>query len=185
MPNQKMTNFHYLDIRVVTPEGMSMHELRNDVVSRLHDIFADAPKHSFALAFPEYQGKLLGEAIRVFGRDRALMDKLSIQLQHHFFFRDYTNVSSINTVPDDFNGPYVSYERFRVPNRNSNKGNPHRREKQLLQSKQLPHLTVTSNSNKKTFLIPILITEVNGDTTFTPNGYGLGSRTNKIALPFF
>lgn len=187
MPNQKMTDFHYIDIRVVTPEGMSMPELCNDVVSRLHDIFADAPKYSFALAFPEHRNKFLGEVIRVFGQDRALMNTLLIQLQHHFFFRDYTDVSSINTVPDDFNGPYVSYERFRVPGFKSNEGKPHRRETRLLQAKQLPHLKVTSNSNKKTYLIPLLITEVDGDVanTFTPNGYGLGSTTNKVALPYF
>ncbi|PSU36278.1 type I-F CRISPR-associated endoribonuclease Cas6/Csy4 [Photobacterium lutimaris] len=180
----KKTNFHYIDIRVVTPEEMSVPELRNDVVSRLHDIFADAPKHSFALAFPEYRGQFLGDIIRVFGIDRVLMDMLLTQMQHHFFFRDYTDVSPINTVPEDFKGPYVSYERYRVPNLRSNEGKPHRREKRLLKAKQLPHLKVTSNGNKKTFLIPILMIEVDGKTPFTPNGYGLGSSANKIALPY-
>lgn len=180
--------FYFLDMHVLTQDEMPLVEVRNTVYSRLHDIFADAPKHSFAVAFPELRDKFLGEHIRIFAKNEAIISQLHQQLCSHFFFRDYTKLTEIQQVPEDFDGPFVSYQRFRVPNKNASANHAERRQRRLRQAKQLPFLKVRSNSTKKEFLLPILAKSIgvaDVQQNFKPNGYGIGSSENIVSLPHF
>lgn len=178
-----MIGFHYIDLKLVPTEEMATGTLLNQSIQRLHSCLADYKGH-YAVAFPQAKKGYLGSIIRLFTLSRENILASEHALSRHFFFRDYCIRGPARPVPQGFSGSWVSYSRFRIPSKKSDRNNSGLHERRLQQAQALPFLYLSSQSTGSRFMLRIKIERREKPVgEFSPNAYGLGSTQNPVFLP--
>lgn len=181
----------YTDVRLRAGTGFLIPVLAGQVVQTLHTVIARHP-NQFALAFPKSKGGELptpGQCIRVFATDLAFLEGLINALEDSPFF-SATVIEKVRDVPENWAGPWVSYERFRIPSRRG-KGTPEQlskrqrlRHKRLEESRTLPFLKIHSGSTGQRVVLTFSTrTSSNCDGGGEPDAYGLSRPETTVWLP--
>ena len=110
----------YLDITLLTDDVVGIHFLWEKVFHQLHFALVENKTSEglspFGVTFPEYHSEKhrLGKKLRIFARDKTLLEQLAIQ---HWFERlsDYVHITSVREVPEVVSG-YVQFYPVRVKN---------------------------------------------------------------------
>lgn len=152
------------------------------LVSGLHKIFHGSPGE-FAIAFPKMRtGDLRhpGRKVRVFAETLENLDKLRGPLEKNGLLEEFEIVQT-KSVPVDFNGEWVEYRRYRIPNNRS------RLEKCRLyrfsEAESWPYLRMLSKSTGHLFSLHIARMESSGPSDCLPDSYGLSVSDRPFALP--
>ena len=177
-----MTTWHYVDISLHPDEDMSKGSKLNKAMQVLHSFIKEGG--GIALAFPDQRGGYIGDVIRLFFNDEMRAKGVHSRIVQHFFFRDYARVSDITFIDNDSCNSYVSYTRYRIPSKKSDRNNSGLWQRRFDQAQALPFFYITSASSKQAFMLRIKATKLDaGGEGFSPNGYGLGSTNNPVILP--
>lgn len=189
---------YYADIRLA---GKFLPYNASRVIRRLHELIAQHPD-TYALTFPHMKtGNLSGElpeignVVRVFASNREAvdlaLDHLEIGLNGKESSSHGLQVGRVRPVPDNHDGAWVSYQRFRIPARRG-KSEQHQekrsrlRMKRLQEAKLLPYFILDSASTRQTF--SLIVNPVWRDTKPDHSvehcdGYGLSSNEHPVWLP--
>ncbi|HRF54684.1 MAG TPA: type I-F CRISPR-associated endoribonuclease Cas6/Csy4 [Aquimonas sp.] len=176
----------YLDIRVHGGADSDLQPavLRGRLLGILHGCFRQLPQ-PFAIALPNQRNGL-----RVFASERTHFDALVSALQGHRWIRDYAHIGYPLQVPVDFAGPWIGYQRFRIPtvksDRHAEAGRSALRDRRLQEAQQrgLEYFHLHSASNQQRFVLAVEArAHTAPGTHFKPNSYGFGSTDNPCVLP--
>lgn len=154
------------------------------VFGALHGVMRQMPG-KFAVAFPE--GKGFFRVIRVFASNREDIESMANALSASAAARDYSILGFPRFVPQPYTGPWVSYRRYRIPTRKSDRkpGAPCRlRRLNYAEQQDLPYLIVRSTSTGQTFGLKFEVSKASpsfGDSQ--PDSYGLARRTQAFSVP--
>lgn len=153
------------------------------LVSILHGIFREYPGR-FALAFPRMQTgehRHPGHVVRLFASSRDDLDIVHKALEENDRIAKYVRTGYPKKVPDDFNGPWVEFRRYRIP------GNGSRllqcRSYRLKAGENLPFLRLMSKGNRNVFSFHIERREGKRPATCQPDSYGFSVPSRAFALP--
>lgn len=153
------------------------------LVAILHGVFRNHPGR-FALAFPRMKtGDLRhpGHVLRVFAESRDDLDIIVDSLRKNERIAGYIRVNYPRRVPDDFDGPWKEYRRYRIP------GNGSRLEQcrdwRLKHAGSLPFLRLRSKGNGHIFSFHIEEREGGRTDDCRPDSYGLSVPSRAFALP--
>ncbi len=174
---------YYFDLIIDEVEEMAMPVLMNQALSVVHGgIKSSVDK--IAIAFPDIKGKKLGRNVRLFAQSFSALDAIKESIRSHFFIRDYTSYSTVHEVDDNFDGPWCSYQRFRIPTNKSLREGSELKNKRIRLAKGLPFIVYKSLSNGNTFKMRVKTVRHNSyNGNFIPNGYGLSGSDNPVLLP--
>lgn len=154
------------------------------VFGALHGVMRRMPG-KFAVAFPE--GKGFFGVIRVFASSREDIESMAEALTAYPSVRDYSILGFPRFVPQPYTGPWVSYHRYRIPTRKSDRkpGAPCRlRRLKHAEEQDLPYLMVRSASTGQAFGLRFEVSKASpsvGDVQ--PDSYGLARRTHAFSVP--
>lgn len=183
-----MTPKEYFDIEVRGASSSGKGRIPAlPVVTRLvfilHGIFRKYPDR-FALAFPRMQtGELRhpGHVVRLFAGSRDDLDIVHNALEENDRIAGYVRTNYQKKVPDNFNGPWKEFRRYRIP------GNSSRllqcRDYRLKASENLPFLRLMSKGNRNVFSFHIEQREGERPETCQPDSYGFSVPSRAFALP--
>ena len=139
----------------------------------------------FALALPDGRGFMA--VLRVFADTREELDGLAEALQDSPMVRDYAVVGYPKRVPEDFDGPWLQYRRYRIPTRRADRkeGAPCRQRRiAFAEAQGLPYLLVHSASTEQSFGLRVCVLEGAPNTLpCAPDGYGLARSSAPFSLP--
>ncbi|HQT42538.1 MAG TPA: type I-F CRISPR-associated endoribonuclease Cas6/Csy4 [Halothiobacillus sp.] len=194
---------HYADIEL---SGKSIPAIAAKVVQRLHP-FMSEHKDTYALAFPGIRVGMesgeqprIGGCVRLFANSREAieqaLDHLEIGIVSGSDFvtekqlSPLIHIGRVRKVPDDYDGTWVTYHRFRIPSRRG-KSEQHQekrlklRSRRLQESRVLPYLILQSASTRQTFSLIIQSQEHKVGTGITGilDGYGFSSKEAPVYLP--
>lgn len=171
--------FMDLDIRC---SGVQIPVACGRVMHVLHGAFRQMPD-KFAIAFPA-EGSIFS-TMRVFAS--SIEDLLALQaaVEMHESFEDHAHPRAVKAVPGDFTGEWVSYVRFRIPTRKSDRheGAPLRL-RRMREADDLPYLRLHSRSSRTSFSLhfnPAVVNKPEGECL--PDSYGLSTTTKVFGLP--
>jgi hypothetical protein len=127
--------------------------------------------------------------LRVFAEYSSLL-KLREHILNHHVIRDYTRVCEARPVPQEFEGGWTSYRRYRIPtvkqDRNAENGCSLLHDRRQKEAERMPAIYVRS-SGGSSWLMPIQMVRVTKPSVdgsmFAPNGYGLATTERPFALP--
>lgn len=153
------------------------------LVGVLHGIIRDHPG-KIALALPRMKtGELRhpGHVVRVFAESQVDLDVVVDALTANERIHGYVSFGYPKKVPDNFNGPWKEYRRYRIP------GNGSRLEKcrdyRLQAADKLPFFRSASKSNGHAFSLHINCLDGSPSMDCRPDSYGLSVATRPFALP--
>lgn len=153
------------------------------VLRVLHGAFRRTPGH-YALALPDYPRGF--SRLRVFAETRDALDALVAATETHAALADYGQFSYPKNVAADFAGPWVSYRRYRIPTRNTERkpdGTVRLRRMQEADASRLPYFSIRSESNGQTWRLYIEAHDVEAGGTAEPDSYGLAIASRPFGLP--
>ena len=113
----------YVDLRILPSGGDARAPGVDPRASGL--VFGAVHRHMrahpgrFALALPDGRGFMA--VLRVFADTREELDGLAEALQDSPLVRDYAVVGYPKRVPEDFDGPWLQYRRYRIPTRRADR----------------------------------------------------------------
>jgi len=175
----------YMDIEIQKKERSvekSALLLVSRLVSTLHKAFHDSPGQ-FAIAFPKMKtGDLRhpGRKVRVFSDTHEKLSGLRDSLEHSDLLEAF-QINPTQSVPADFDGEWVEYRRYRIPNTRS------RLEKcrfyRLIEAENWPYLRILSKSTGHLFSLHIARMESSGPSECFPDSYGLSVSDRPFSLP--
>jgi len=176
----------YLDIdtRGAEDAGVSPPLMRGRLLSILHGCFQKQPGR-YAVALTNHPGTL-----RVFTTDRSEFDALVEAMSPSPWIRDYARIGYPRTVPDNFQGPWVSFRRFRIPTVRSDRdavdGTSALRDRRITEAraKRMEYFHLQSRSTTQNFVLIVERVPCDGDIgRFKPDSYGFSTTSNTFALP--
>lgn len=181
----------YTDIRIIPHQGCGIPDIAGMLIDRLHRCFAKSTI-SFALAFPGWeQGEVpkLGDRLRIFCESGSDLDGILDEVEQDGRLYGFIHLGRSKSVPDDFKGNWVTFERFRIRQRNCTREDlkehhAKRRLEQIGISSTLPWIRVRSQSTGQDFSISIR--KQKHQSRGAPgraNSYGLSRESNKVFLP--
>jgi len=190
----------YSDIRIksgatIGEGGISTLPVATRLFSALHGIFYRYPG-KFALAFPlmkEKEHRHPGHIFRVFFASEEDWSIVFGELDKNeqIGSRIFMSKNPVR-VPENFDGPWIEYRRFRVPGRKSTRirGNaspdiksPVVREKRLELAENLPFFVTKSRSTGQVFSLHIMKILSSRKDPGSPDGFGLSTHANSFSLP--
>lgn len=184
----------YVDIILDGASGeISYPVIANQVLSVLHGAFKALDK-VFALSLPNcLPGKKtsIGNRLRVFSTSEESLKTLLAAIEDHFIVRDYCAFKKIQGVPEDFNGPWVEYRRFRPSNKNADRNNGdesislRERRMQDARERRLPYFILRSQSNLQGFSLIVEPRKFAQDQSVevAPDKYGLSVSSRSFGVP--
>lgn len=149
----------------------------------LHGVFSSHPGQ-YALALPDYPRSF--PRLRIFAASRGDLDQLVAATETHRTLSMIGRFAYPKTVPEDFAGPWISYRRYRIPSRKSERnpdGNLRLRRIQAADSSELPYFTLQSQSNRQAWRLYVQAQTVAAAEPAQPDAYGLASASRPFALP--
>lgn len=174
---------HYIEVSLLPHEEFSISVALNQTMQELHSLIRDYRGH-VAFAFPELKGVNIGRCIRLFSESVDTLMIILAKLKKHFYFRDYCLVTEIKTVPENYDGTFVSYTRFRIPTEKSDRNKSGLHDRRKNEAQNMPFFHLTSSSTKQAFMLRFMVDHSKSYSgEFIPNGYGLGSSMAKVLLP--
>jgi hypothetical protein len=177
----------YLDIEISFPsfreEGSPNIATRASIVMGvLHGAFKRMPGR-FAVAFPATS---FFKIIRVFADNRDELDSLQQAIEDHEAVKQTARLKSHRIVPAGFNGPWVTYARYRIPTRKADRTPAAqlraRRIRKAL-DEQLPYFQLASKSQGTSFSLHVTTSEAAELLPGDPDSYGLATASNLFSLP--
>ncbi|MFM2056633.1 MAG: hypothetical protein RLY71_1018 [Pseudomonadota bacterium] len=139
----------------------------------------------FALALPEGRGFMA--VLRVFADTRDELDALAEALHAVPTVRDYAVIGYPQRVPEDFDGAWLQYRRYRIPTRRADRedGAPCRaRRIEFAESQRLPYLLVHSASTGQSFGLRVCVLAGTPNAQpCAPDSYGLARSSAPFSLP--
>jgi CRISPR-associated endoribonuclease Cas6/Csy4 subtype I-F len=154
------------------------------VLSILHGCFRRHPGE-LAIALPCYDHTEQPlNTLRVFSETTDKLEWLVDHVSKHPKIRDYTRIINIKHVPEDWDGEWVEFRRFRVPTRKA--GVERLRAKRQAMAKDLPYFNLHSQSSGCVFNLFIEKIKIPKDQLTsggTPDSYGLSRLSNRVILP--
>ncbi len=178
---------HFIDIQIIrlgNSEDMSSPALRGRLLSILHSLFRQNPG-TYALAIPSGR-----QSLRIFATEAPELESLRANLSSMPWIRDYARIGDVAAVPQEFKGPWVSYQRYRIPtvksDRNAVDGISKLRDRRLQSAFDAgnDYFNIYSGSTKQRFtLIVRSLIGIPIKSDVVPNSYGLGSTENPVFLP--
>lgn len=179
---------HYVTIDIPGNEkggGLPRPVVAGAILRVLHGAFRRHPG-KYALALPG-KDKNLFNCIRVFSQTRGDLDLLVDAIVDNPAIRDYGHIGYPRAVPENFDGPWKRYSRFRIPTRKADRDPDHalrtRRIAQADENKQ-PFFILSSVSTGQRFGLYVQIgpaTDHQGECM--PDSYGLSVASRPFALP--
>ncbi len=178
----------YFDIEAIAGSddtGMSPPLLRGRMLTILHPLLAAKP-HTYALALPSGRSGVL----RIFATARAELDELVTGLRQNAWVRDYTRLGYPAEVPEDYDGPWVAFRRYRVPSLRSDRktgeehGRLRQRRMQCVAKEKMDYFILRSASTGQRFSLAVRQEPgqaPQGDCL--PNSYGLCGQENLFCVP--
>ena len=177
---------HYVDFQMIAGDDtLSLPVVTNAVYAVLHGAFRQLEKHRFALALPKAGKTGVGDVLRIFSSDRDSLDALVEAVSNHTTVRDYSKILYPRAIPENYQGDWVVFRRFRIPNRNADRKEDQAlngRKKHEAEKRRLPYFNIKSRSTQKFFRLYVDVKSsqpVEGE----PDSYGLSRAENPIALP--
>jgi hypothetical protein len=151
--------------------------------SALHGQLRQDPGR-FVLALPRLrtgQDRHPGNVVRIFAETSDCLAGVVSQLANNERLQGYVRYGLARTVPENFDGPWIEYRRYRIP------GNRSRLEKcrnyRLEQAEAFPFIRATSKSNRQAFSLHICTIPGKRSEWCAPDSYGLSLPTRPFALP--
>ena len=180
----------YVDItlREQQEKEMSIPVLGNKLMPILHGLFA-RNKGAYALALPGCTPEFIkpSRVFRVFGGSRSDLECLKRILDVDRRIRDYFITKDAREVPDNFDGPWIEYRRYRPSNKNAERkpdGNLRNKRMQFAKEMKLPYFQVRSHSSSRVF--SCIVQPISGSQSseaIEPDSYGLSVVTRSFSLP--
>lgn len=149
----------------------------------LHGVFSSHPGQ-YALALPDYPRSF--PRLRVFAASREDLDQLVAATETHRTLGAIGRFAYPKAVPEDFAGPWISYRRYRIPSRRSERNpdsNLRLRRIQAADRSELPYFTLHSQSNGQAWRLYVEARTVPATEPAQPDAYGLASTSRPFALP--
>ncbi len=153
------------------------------LISLLHSIFRDHPS-KFAMALPGMRtGEMrhTGHIVRVFTENRDDLYFVQDALQQNERIHGYVLYGRHSDVPENFNGEWIEYRRYRIPGTRSRLEKC--REYRMNHADSLPYVRLGSKSTGQAFSLYFELRpgEKTGDCA--PDSYGLSIPTKRFCLP--
>jgi hypothetical protein len=149
----------------------------------LHGILRQDPGLC-ALAFPLLRKgpeRRLGNLVRVFSDSDAKLGRILQLLSENEGLRGHVRYGTPTRVPENFDGAWIEFRRYRIPNRGSRlKQSRHSR---LDTGENIPFLRTTSKNNGHSFSLHIDAVPGTKPEMCIPDSYGLSVTTRSFALP--
>ena len=183
---------HYADIILRSDAGVTIPVIAAQVMRVLHTCFQARPD-TYALAFPEMkfgEDPKLGRVLRLFAGSQSEVEHALDQVENDDRLKPFALIGRIRQVPADYDGGWVTYQRYRIPARRG-KSPTHQekrlrlRAKKLDEARLLPYLILKSTSTQQTFSLIIEqqkhVLALSRDGT--PDVYGLSRKEAPVFLP--
>ncbi|MDP1606306.1 MAG: type I-F CRISPR-associated endoribonuclease Cas6/Csy4 [Rhodocyclaceae bacterium] len=153
------------------------------LISLLHSIFRDHPGR-FAMALPGMrtgENRHPGHVVRVFTENRDDLYLIQDALQQNERIHGYVLYGRHNDVPENFDGEWIEYRRYRIPGTRSRLEKC--REYRIKHADSLPYVRLGSKSTGQAFSLYFELRpgEKTGDCE--PDSYGLSIPTKRFCLP--
>ncbi|WP_153114634.1 type I-F CRISPR-associated endoribonuclease Cas6/Csy4 [Rhodocyclus tenuis] len=153
----------------------------------LHGVFG-LYTGQYALALPDYPRSF--PRLRVFAASREALDRLVTATETHPGFAEgparIGRFAYPKAVPEDFNGPWVSYRRYRIPSRKAERkpeGSLRLRRIQAADEAELPFFALRSQSNGQAWRLYVEAQPASDAGPGEPDAYGLATASRPFALP--
>lgn len=183
---------HYLDFELAegTDTDVSSTVVANQVIKILHGAFREKKGH-YAVSLPCTKPGVrssTGNVLRIFSGSKESLALLIVNIQNHFYIRDYATIHRIESVPDKFSGEWIEYRRFRIStikmDRNDSDGKASRKRLQRASELGLPYFIIQSQSNGHRFSLVIEPRKGNSESiTIEPDSYGFSVSSRPFSLP--
>jgi CRISPR-associated endoribonuclease Cas6/Csy4 subtype I-F len=174
---------HYFEVSLLPHEDYSLSSALNQTNQLLHGLIKGSGGR-IALAFPDLKGGDIGQRIRLFSDSADTLSDILSVMNKHFYFRDYCRVTEVKTVPESYNGTFVSYARFRIPTLKSDRNNSGLHARRKHEAQGLPFFHLASSSTNQSFMLRFSVEYADAYAgEFLPNSYGLGSSMAKVFVP--
>ena len=178
---------HYIDLHVAQSAGPSNTPVLARVFGLVHAV-RQRQGIVLACAFPTMHmghGCHPGNQLRLFGLARDVIDRVADELEAHPFVRDYVRLGRVRPVPENFNGLWTEYRRYRIPGRSSRLTES--RARRIEAGNALPFLHSHSTSNGQAFSIRVMAIShghaLDIADGIAPDSYGLSLPTRSFAVP--
>lgn len=175
---------HYVDFQLgprPSPIGAAQ------ALKVLHGVFSLYPGQ-YALALPDYPRSF--PRLRVFASSREGLDRLVAAGEAAL--QNVGRFAYPKEVPEDFDGPWISYRRYRIPSRKAERkpdGNLRLRRIQAADTAELPYFAIRSQSNGHTWRlyveaqVHVETQPVSTKEPAEPDAYGLTVSSRLFVLP--
>lgn len=154
------------------------------LISVLHGIFRDHPGR-FAMALPNMrsgENRHPGHIVRVFAENRNdLHDYIQSALQQNERIHGYVLYGRHTDVPENFDGGWIEYRRYRIPGNRSRLGKC--REYRMNHADNLPYVRLGSKSTGQAFSLYLEARPGEKTEECEPDSYGLSIPTRRFCLP--
>ena len=170
----------YVDIKL---RGQGSPVAAAIVLRVLHGVFRHQPGQ-YALALPDFPRTF--PRMRVFAQSRDELDRLVAATENHPTFKEMGLFGYPKQVPQDFQGPWVSYQRYRIPSRKAERkpdGTLRLRRILAADEAKLPYFSLRSDSNGNVWRLYVEAVEAAPSTNLQPDGYGLATTSKPFGLP--
>ncbi len=154
------------------------------LISLLHSLFRDHPGR-FALALPGMrtgENRHPGHIVRVFAENRDdLYDLIQSALQQNERIHGYVLYGRHSDVPENFDGEWVEYRRYRIPGTRSRLEKC--REYRMNHADSLPYVRLGSKSTGQAFSLYFEVRSGEKTVDCEPDSYGLSLPSKRFCLP--
>lgn len=153
------------------------------LISLLHSLFRDHPG-KFAMALPGMRtGEMRhpGHIVRVFTENRDDLYLIQDALQHNERIHGYVLYGRHSDVPENFDGAWVEYRRYRIPGTRSRLEKC--REYRMNHADSLPYVRLGSKSTGQAFSLYFEVRPGEKTVDCEPDSYGLSIPTKRFCLP--
>jgi len=171
----------YIDVE--TTVAIASLPVLGRLFSALHRMLRQEPGR-FALAFPRLrtgQNRHPGNIVRIFSETSDRLVDVMVQLANNERLQGYVRYSPVRLVPENFEGPWIEYRRYRIPGNRSRLDRC--RDYRLQQAQEFPFIRTASKSNRQAFSLHICAISSMRSEFCTPDSYGLSLATRPFALP--
>lgn len=181
-----MNSNYYFDIeieRAGVASSIPLPVVAGTIMNLLHRTFVGLGNH-YAIALPEGERRLLS-TIRIFSSDRTQLDTLVESIVNQSVIRDYAKFSYPLPVPKIITR-WVTYRRFRIPSRKSDRNlGSGLRERRIQEAQDLPYFLIRSSSTGQTFSLHVEIVKNCSPPSAEsfPDTYGLARTNTPFSVP--
>lgn len=166
------------------PNDLSPPTVRGLLFALLHGWFRRHPGQYAVALLPDCLG------LRIFASTERALTELLSALTAREWVQDALRITPVRAVPADFQGPWLSVRRFRIPTLSADRHTDHRhgalrtRRLETVTKEGMEQIYVRSASTRQGFTL--CIQQVPGHpqpTDCHPNSYGLATTQNAFAVP--